>query len=213
MPDLILARPTRSLLLFLAVALAAYLPVEAVAGPTRWFSLGPFAVQESRVVLYVLFFVTGVATGAAGVHHRLFRPEGPVGRSWIGCGLSAALSFGLLLMMQLAALHHRLPWSGPSWQAVDPVLFVLCCVLSSIALAGLFIRHWQPGCRWIDRLAGDAYGIYLVHYAFLTWVQAALLRLSWQATGKAGTVFVVVLAASWALTALLRTSRTVRRVL
>ena len=213
LPDLVLAYPARSLLVFLVMALAAYLPMEALAGPSRWFSLGPLAVQESRVGLYALFFMTGISAGAAGIHHRLFRREGPVGRGWFRCGLSAGASFGLLLMIQLAALHGRLPWSGPSWQATEPVLFVLCCVLSSVALAGLFIRHWQQSYRWIDRLAGDAYGIYLVHYAVLTWAQMMLLRLPWRAMEKAITVFIVVLAASWALTALLRLSRTVRHVL
>ena len=213
LPDLIFANPARALLVFLVMALAAYLPIEALAGSSRWFSLGPFAVQESRVGLYALFFMTGAAAGAAGIHHPLFRREGPVGRNWTRCGLLAAASFGLLLVMQLAALHHRVPWSGPAWQAADPVLFVLCCVFSSIALAGLFIRHWQQSYRCIDRLAASAYGIYLVHYAFLTWAQTALLRLSWSAIEKAITVFVVVLAASWALTSLLRRSRLVRRVL
>ncbi len=213
LPDLILAYPTRGLLVFFALALTTYLPMEAVAGPSHWFSLGPFAVQESRVGLYALFFVTGVAAGAAGIHHRLFRSDGPVGRGWIGCGLLAGASFGLLLMMQLAALHHRVPWSGPAWQEADPVLFVLCCVLSSVALAGLFIRHWQRSNRWIDQLAGNAYGIYLVHYAFLTWAQMALLRFSWGATEKATIVLLVVLAASWALTSLLRLSPLIRRVL
>ena len=114
--------------------------------------------------------------------------------------------------MQLASLHQVTPWSGPSWQRLDPLLFVLCCVLSSVALLGLFVRHVSLGCRWAARLAGDAYGIYLVHYVFLTWTQAMLLHRSWGALPKAAVVFAMVLGSSWCVTALLRLNRTMRRI-
>ena len=213
LPDLVLARPAWSLLLLLITGLAVYLPLEAVVGPGRWFSLGPFAVQESRAGLYALFFGVGAAVGAAGSRHRLLTSEGPPARHWIGLGLLAGTTFCLLLLMQLASLHQVTPWSRPSWQRLDPLLFVLCCVLSSVTLFGVFMRHVSLGYRWAARLAGDAYGIYLVHYVFLTWTQAMLLHRSWGALPKAAVVFAMVLGSSWGFTVLLRLNRTMRRIL
>lgn len=212
-PDLIVAHPIRCFFAFLAMAWAVYLPAWAAVGPERWLSVGPFAVQENRVGLYTLFFATGVSAGAAGVHHRLFSREGPVARHWIGCTLLAGSAFGLLLGLQLASLRHLPLLSAPWWQAVIPLLFVLCCVASSMALAGLFIGHVERGGRWMDRLADSAYGIYLVHYVFLTWSQMALLSFQWGAVPKAAIVFMTVLLSSWSLTALLRRSRIMRAVL
>ncbi len=90
---------------------------------------------------------------------------------------------------------------------------MLCCVSSSLAVTGLFMRSVTRNRRWVDRMAGDAYGNYLVHYVFLTWSQTALLQLRWGAVPKAATVFVTVLASSWALTALLRLNPAVRPAL
>lgn len=213
-PDLIVAHPARCLLAFLAAAWAAYLPAWAIAGPDRWFSLGPFAVQESRVGLYTLFFITGAAAGVAGVHHPLFSRNGPLARHWTGCGLLAGTGFGLLLGLQLASLHHLRLLPAPSWQAAAiALLFVLCCVSSSMALTGLFLRLIEQGPRWMDSLVDNAYGIYLLHYVFLTWTQTALLSRQWGALPKAATVFMAVLLSSWALTAFLRRSRMARSVL
>ncbi len=111
-PDPVLAHPVRNSLLLLAAGFAAYLPVEALVGPWRWFSLGPFAAQKSRVGLYALFFVAGTVVGAAGIHYRLLTRDGPFARGWVGCAALAAAAFGLLVTMQLAKLHHLMPWAG-----------------------------------------------------------------------------------------------------
>ena len=41
-----------------------------------------------------------------------------------------------------------------------------------------------------DSLRGNAYGIYLVHYAFVTWLQYALLHAPLAAMVKAALVFI-----------------------
>jgi peptidoglycan/LPS O-acetylase OafA/YrhL len=55
-----------------------------------------------------------------------------------------------------------------------------------------------------DALRANAYGIFLLHYPAVTWLQYWLL--SWQASAiaKAAIVFTAAFAASWAATALLR---------
>jgi peptidoglycan/LPS O-acetylase OafA/YrhL len=61
----------------------------------------------------------------------------------------------------------------------------------------------------LDSLSVNAYGIYLVHYVFVLWLQYALLGADLNAFGKVGLVFTAALALSWATSALIRTGMAV----
>ena len=93
------------------------------------------------------------------------------------------------------------------------ITFVPCCVFCSLALAALFIRHVGRRRPLVEWLAVNAYGIYLVHYVFVTWAQAALLHVAWGALIKATIVFVTALASSLALTILARQNRIANAVI
>ena len=56
----------------------------------------------------------------------------------------------------------------------------------------------------LDSLSANAYGMYLVHYPFVVWMQYALLDAPLPAIVKARVVFAVAVVASWAVTAALR---------
>jgi surface polysaccharide O-acyltransferase-like enzyme len=56
----------------------------------------------------------------------------------------------------------------------------------------------------LDQLKENAFGMYLVHYVFVIWLQFLLLELVVPALLKAGIVFAGTLLASWAVTAGLR---------
>jgi len=51
----------------------------------------------------------------------------------------------------------------------------------------------------MDSLCENAYGIYLVHYLFVTWLQYLLLPAPLAAVAKGGIVFFGALALSWAV--------------
>ena len=77
-------------------------------------------------------------------------------------------------------------------------------------IVALFLRFDNDGSSIFDPLRDSAYGIYLVHYIPVLWLQYALFDVSLapvmqvSAILKAVIVFVVTLAASWAATAALR---------
>ena len=77
-------------------------------------------------------------------------------------------------------------------------------------LLALFLRFDGDGRSVLDPLQDSSYGIYLVHYIPILWMQYALLGISLapipQVTAivKELIVFVVTLALSWAATAGLR---------
>jgi hypothetical protein len=64
-----------------------------------------------------------------------------------------------------------------------------------------------------DSLCTDAYGIYIIHYTFIIWIQFALLPASWPAWIKFSVTFIGGLALSWGTTKLVRQISAVRRVL
>jgi hypothetical protein len=198
-PDAVARRPAVSLGWMIAGCAGAYLPMLSVFGADRWFAWGPFHVQCSRVLLYTVMFGTGVACGAGGVSHLLFGQAGPFARAAYRCVGAGAVVFGALLALQIAALRHVAPFTSPAWQLLGGLLFVVCCVLVGVGMIGVFIRH--PGGRWWGVLAPSIFGIYLLHYAPMTWVQAGLLGVALPAVVKACVCFGVTLAASWLIVA------------
>ena len=53
-------------------------------------------------------------------------------------------------------------------------------------------------------MSDNAYGMYLVHYVFVVWLQYALLDVPLGAVAKATIVFSVTLVLSWGATAAIR---------
>jgi surface polysaccharide O-acyltransferase-like enzyme len=56
----------------------------------------------------------------------------------------------------------------------------------------------------LDSLSRNAYGMYLVHYVFVVWMQYAMLNAPLFAVAKAVIVFGVTLVLSWTMSAALR---------
>jgi surface polysaccharide O-acyltransferase-like enzyme len=62
-------------------------------------------------------------------------------------------------------------------------------------------------------LRDNAYGIYLVHYAFVSWLQYALLKSQLSGVAKLTIVLSLAVALSWITTAALRRIPAVARVM
>jgi surface polysaccharide O-acyltransferase-like enzyme len=65
----------------------------------------------------------------------------------------------------------------------------------------------------LDAMRPQAYGIYLLHYIFIIWLQYAVYGAALPAGVKAAIVFIGTLSASWALTVLLRRIPLVARMI
>ena len=81
---------------------------------------------------------------------------------------------------------------------IGDIGFVLCCASSSFFLLAIFLHFTTNRSRALDSLSCNAYGMYLIHYVFVVWLQYALLRAPLGAVAKATIVFGVALALSWA---------------
>jgi hypothetical protein len=105
------------------------------------------------------------------------------------------------------------PLSGPVSQVILGVTFAASCAGASLGFLGAFRRFVRRPYAILDNLCANAYGIYLVHYAVVLWIQFALLSASWPAWFKFGITFIGGLALSWGMSELVRRIPAVRRVL
>ena len=201
----------------LAVAtIIAYVPMLFQVGAVRWFSVGPFQVQLSRVFVYAVFFFAGMGIGAAGLNAGLLARTGALARRWYVSLAFAAVTFGLLTYlinfrrMRLSNIAGAPPFW---WQSSYGVIYALACVAISLAILALFIRFGQREKSFLDPMQGDAYGMFLFHYVFCLWIQFALLSAPLPAIAKVLIVFTGTVGLSWGLTSLARRLPSARRVL
>jgi peptidoglycan/LPS O-acetylase OafA/YrhL len=189
--------PERFLAGFVLLSLIAYVPLALIFGPSAWGQRGPFSLQLSRPLHYVLYFFTGVAIGACGIERGLLAGDGPLVRHWASWLAGALLSFALwvLAMSQIVAD----PTGSPIiWQFAAAASFVLACFASCLFVFGAALRFAQFRARLCDSLKDNAYGIFLVHYLFIVWLQFAMLSTSLPAALKASLVFAGTIVVSWA---------------
>ena len=93
------------------------------------------------------------------------------------------------------------------------VTYAVSCTGASLGFLGAFRRFARRPRPVLDHLSANAYGIYIIHYVAVLWIQFALLPISWPAWIKFGIAFIGGLALSWGVSTLLRQIPAVRRVL
>jgi len=199
----LLDNPVVFVLVLFGLSLAAYIPMTRAFGPTAWKGIGPLQVQISRVFLYLLYFLAGVVLGSRGLERGAFRRDGPIAKCWwawvlAGIGSYAALSW-------VFTSHPTSPLLVYVFLA-EVALVVMACV-------AVFVRFAGRGSRILNSLSRNSYGIYLLHYLVIVWLQYAVLRAKIAVGWKFAIVFVGGIAICWAATAVLRRIPGVRRVI
>jgi hypothetical protein len=184
----------------------AYIPLAVIFGPASWSEQGPFAFQFSRPLQYVLYFFAGAVIGACGIERGLFAPDGPLVRRWAQWLVAAVVLF--FAWGGLTALAYPDPWAeagtAPLALSLAAALsYVLACFSSCFFVFAAAVRFGGVRARLLDSLKANAFGIYLVHYLFVVWLQFALLGLELPGIIKGVIVFASTLALSWSATAAL----------
>ena len=207
-------RPALYFLVLVATSAAAYQPLAAYFRPETWLDFGPLWIQVSRALLYAVYFAAGVGLGACGLDQGLLDRQGRLARRWPLWAAAAALAFSVAVAALLAILgsfEHGGPSAG--MLATGNFAFVLCCAATSLAVLGLFVRHAPRPSRALESLTVNAFGIFLLHYAAVSWLQFALLEVALPGIVKALLVFGGAVTASWAATAALRRVPALARLL
>jgi surface polysaccharide O-acyltransferase-like enzyme len=196
-------RPLAFIAILASLSAIAYVPLAIAFSAWDWTSLGPFSFQLSRPLHYILYFFAGFALGSYGLDRGLLRSDGPLARHWLvllAAALASAALWGALTSLTL-----------PDWNAsplaarlAAALAFPFACAAGALSLLAMALRFFQFRDRAFDSLSINAYGIYLLHYAVVVWLQYALLAVALPAGAKSILVLAPALVLSWAASAGLR---------
>lgn len=199
--------------LLVAFSAAAYIPMALAFTPLEWTEFGPFFFQTSRLFLYAVYFLAGVGVGAYGLERGLLAPDGKLAQGWPLWLFASLVAFGLTVYVTLMILAMPGEAISRDWAIAGGLTFVLSCAASAFGFLALFVRFAGRRVRALDSLRDNAFGMYLIHYPIVGWLQLSLLRAPLSAPAKGAWVFVSTVALSWAATAALRRFPAVARVI
>ena len=180
-------RPAVFWLFLVVVTAILYIPALVHFGANRWFEFGPFSVQASRVLLYAAYFFIGAGIGAANFSSGVLSADGALaGSRWqwvIATLIPYCLMWGMIYIKREILGN---PDVLPHWyQAVYGLFFVLFSAAILFAILAFFLHSKTPGPTLLDRMQADAYGIFLVHYPIVLWLQYWLFDFELPAIVKA----------------------------
>jgi surface polysaccharide O-acyltransferase-like enzyme len=193
-------RPLSFVVGLAGLSVVGYVPLALAFSPWDWTNLGPFSFQQCRPLLYLVYFFVAFSVGSHGCDRSLLRIDGPVARYWLAWLAAAMICF--------AAWGGLTALTLPDWNA-SPLSFRLAaafafpfaCASGVLAYLALALRFLRGRDRVLDQLSNHAYGIYLVHYVFVLWLQYALVGTPMSAPAKMMLVFGIATTLSWATSA------------
>jgi glucans biosynthesis protein C len=198
--------PGRYCVALAAMSVLAYVPFATIFNPWDLDQIGPFAFFPSRTAHFVVYFFAGIVVGMGGVDDGLLRTDGMLSRRWAAWwGVTLA---GWVAWMLLTALSMDGAPLGvgplPHIDIVAHLVMALASVTGCFAFAAIFLRFAASPWPTAASLSENAYGIYLIHYPFVVWIQYLLLGLTLSAVAKASIVFSGALLLSWGIASALR---------
>jgi len=208
-------KPFRVWLVWYLLGFCLFMPMVLIFGGSAWIGIGPFAFQLSRILLYFGYFVLGMLIGAGGTNAGLlaegsaFMKKAPLWvtfclLAYVGLKLAGGPISALADQHKINEIQARLLYR-PIW--------TLSCTASCIAFLTLCRRLCHSARPVWDSLSANAYGIYLIHYIFVLWLQYLMLPLDLPAVPKFALTFAGSLTLSWLITALARKIPIVRKYL
>jgi surface polysaccharide O-acyltransferase-like enzyme len=211
------SRPMAAFALFLALSIAVYLPMHLAFGDVSWLELGrfPLPIQTSRILLYTAYFFTGVGIGAVSLTDGLLAEDGELAKRWL-VWLAFAFAFYVAILVAVYAHHNWVAdFNSPPllWKIAYGLAFATFSAGMAFTASAIFLRFAKSGWTFLDVLQPSAYGIYLLHYVFIIWLQYAVYDFPLPAGAKFAIVFAGTLSMSWGLTMALRRIPLVARMI
>jgi glucan biosynthesis protein C len=198
-----LRQPPTVLTIFL-VTIVSFLSFNLFIPTYYWISLGPFDFQPARIGLYFASFLLGMAVGSGQQWRGIGWPGHWV--IWLGLGI---LSF----FIYMGLFSEAIQFPSPASQVALSVTFATSCAGASLGFLGAFRKFVHRSRPVFDNISANSYGIYVIHYALVIWIQFILRSASWPAWIKFNVAFIGGLALSWSASALIRQIPVVRRIL
>ncbi len=194
-------RPLTAFAAFALLSILIYLPLRVSIGESDWSALGhyPIFIQTSRAPLYAGYFLAGAAVGAAGLRQGVLDESGAIVRRW-RTWLAVALA-GYAAILLLVYIHHSgmIDLRAPPlwWHASYGIAFALFSAAMTFTVPAFFLHFAKQPFRLLDAMQKQAYGIYLLHFIPLIWLQYLVTDPPLPAFLKFAIVFAGTLSASW----------------
>jgi peptidoglycan/LPS O-acetylase OafA/YrhL len=210
-------RPGFAFVGFLMFSIMVYLPMHLIFGDSSWLEPGgyPLPIQTSRILLYGGYFFAGVGIGAINLRAGLLAQNSELASRWKVWLSFALLFYGAILLLVYAHHNWIADFNSPprSWRTEYGLAFAMFSAAMTFAVPAFYLRFAKSSLRLLDALRPSAYGIYLVHYIFIIWLQYAVYDPPLPAFAKVAIVFTGTLSLSWTLTVLLRKIPLVARMI
>ena len=201
-------KPLTAFAAFALFSVLIYLPLRVSIGESHWSTLGhyPIFIQTSRAPLYAGYFLAGVAVGAVGLRTGVLDEGGAIAQRWWTWLAIALLSYAAILLLVYIHRSGMIDLRSPPlwWHATYGVAFALFSAAMTFTVPAFFLRFAKLPFRLLDAMQRQAYGIYLLHFIPLIWLQYLVYDPAWPAIVKAAIVFTGTLSASWLATVVLR---------
>ena len=186
------------------VSIILYLPMLIFFGLQQWLGIGPFIVQACRIPLYLVYFLAGMAISIYGLDLGLLNSESHLVRQCWGWFAAGLVSFSIYSATYIFAADQYF---------IQGFTFSIACAAIVFSFIAIFLRFANQHSRVIDSLNRNAYGMYILHYMFVTWLQYGLLDANLFAWAKGALVFVCTLVFSWGSTVAIRRIPAVAKVI
>lgn len=182
----------------------SFVPLRLLGSQYWWVSFGPFDVEPIRLGLYVAYCFLGVALGTG---ERWREPGWP--KQWEYWLVAGVLSFVAYTFLNGGAMLL----SGLVAQTLLALTWATSCAGTSLGLLGAFRTFARTHRPILDDLSANSFGIYLIHYPVVHWIQFALFFTILPAWIKFSIAFVGGVLLSWGISKAIRRIPTVRRML
>jgi hypothetical protein len=210
-------RPLTAFVGFLVFTIIIYLPMRLIFGDSSWLVPGhyPLPIQTSRILLYAGYFFAGVGVGAVSLRAGALAENGLLARRWMVWLGFALASYGAILL--LVYVHHSglLDFNSPPlwWHTAYGLAFAMFSAAMTFTVPAVFLRFERSSFALLGAMRPSAYGIYLLHFIPLIWLQYVVYDPAFPAFVKFAIVFTGTLSISWALTVLLRKGTVAARMI
>jgi hypothetical protein len=205
-------KPARFFWGLVLISVLAYLPLVMTTPFGHWTMIGPFTMQTARIGHYLVYFLAGIAVGAAGVGRGLTDPDGKLAKRWWAWQLAPILPIVGGVATLIVAFSPSPP-PRPILDVFGGTMFALACAALSMACLAVFLRFVRRTGPIGASLQANAYGMYLLHYVFTSWLAWMLLPQQWGGLAKGAAVFAGATALSWLSTLVLRRMPLLGRIL
>ncbi len=210
-------RPMTVFGVFVIVSITAYLPMHLAFGDISWLEWDgfPLPIQTSRMLLYPACFFAGVGVGAVNLRAGLLAENGELARRgpvW----LAFALVFYVAILVLVYAHHNWVAdFASPPllWKTSYGLAFAAYSAAMAFTVSAFFLRFAVSGWRLLDALQPSAYGVFLLHYIFIIWLQYVVYDYPFPAGVKFAIVLSGTLSMSWGITVMLRKIPAVARMI